>query len=415
MHGHVMPAATVFAGRVILQTPTKLVAVRPGDGSEIWHRDDPSSPVRSRPHPGDVTLSPHSTVEPEPAPTLTYTAPVIGGYRLYWSVPAPFEFGPALLALNPLNGEILWRKPFGTGGLIAADDSRLVVANNKNGVSTYLPDGTPIFNFAQVVDYDHIFIAKPHIVISVTEDGAVLRGAIQSFDYFDGKYIGEAAYVNDLLTLTSTTASMQVVQLEEPGFECGHELVDRINLSRPVSGALLTQRQEFVIQSIATMRESPCEGLRAAYPAIFRDGDLYWIGSGPLISIFRADSPSKPLAISSDGTLVGGPYAGRMFADRDGIISALGWTGKKFVSSKLWANTAADVAVAGLGDRLYLSDQSTTNAYDTHTWKLVQSYKLACRQISPIYHTPTVDVLSCVTSDANPKTTAVGLRVSSRL
>jgi hypothetical protein len=153
---------------------------------------------------------------------------------------------------------------------------------------------------------------------------------------------------------------------------------------------------------VAYVSSSPCTGARAGHPAIILDKAHVVLASGPILGVFdRATErtpppPITPFALYRDATFLGGPFAGRLYVARSHGLDAL-TIGNHHAPhfDPIIVGDAKTFAVAGLEDRLYASDGTTTTAFDARTFAKRTDYRIGCAHLTALVRTKRADVLEC--------------------
>ncbi len=119
------------------------------------------------------------------------------------------------------------------------------------------------------------------------------------------------------------------------------------------------------------------------------------LASGPVIGLFARSNPDRRLSVLQGATLVGGPFAGRYFVSRGGVLESQHWEGAVPRFAPLWRRSDGTAfAVAGLGRALYASDGIETVALDATTWRLRRRYGFGCAGMKAVTRTSGVDVIA---------------------
>jgi hypothetical protein len=368
---------SVDGSAIIAATNDGLTAFDAGTGKRIWHFSDALEAVAG----GGVVYANRITGEP-------------GGQAV------------ALLALDARTGHVLWSRPAG-GGTLATDADGVVVANQR-GVASYAAAGTVRWFLPTTGGYHRLLVNGEHVIALSERSGAILHGEIESIDRRTGGLIGSQIYFGSLLAVQAHRAQGES---DFPGdFDtwCGDAQLLDVSLDRAAGAfrGLDMQRSDFVLENLAPTTPPPgaatyqtatqCTGARFGHPAIILDGAHVVLASGSVLGIFDRSSPGAPFALYRDATFVGGPFAGRLYVQRPHGLDTLtiGDTHTpRFVT--LAAGAGAAFSVAGLDDRLYVSDGTTVRALDAHTFEQRADYAIGCTHVSAVLRTPSADVLTC--------------------
>jgi len=253
-----------------------------------------------------------------------------------------------------------------------------------------------------------------HRVITLSErSGALLHGELESIDRANGRLKGTAGWFGELLSLGPELA---VGESDFPGdldMWCGYAELLTVALDGGVTDphtptpGLATQRRKYELEKIALppplpvsgggyQSQTPCAGDRNGHPKAVVDGNRIVLSSGTVLGLFANTESEHPASVVRGATLVGGPFAGRYFVSRGGVLESLRWEGAVPRRAPLWRKSnGTTFAVAGLGSTLYASDGAETVAFDATSWQIRRRYRFGCAGLTAVTHSPKVDIIAC--------------------
>jgi len=371
----------VIGRTIIITTPSGIAALDSGSGRRLW--------------------SAKNAVDPIAAGTIVYANRP--------STPPAFD-RLALAAFDAHDGHQVWNRP-GAGGSLGADETGVVVANQR-GVTRFGPDGAKRWTSATPGGYRRVIVNDRYVVALSIRSGALMHGEIESFERRTGRLIGTQVWFGwgDLLALDAHSA---LGASDFPGdFEtwCGTaELLDVSldTVSADYRDILAEKRTDYVLEDLSFGTPPPpggayadsarCTGPRSGHPSIIIiDGAYVALASGPVLGLFDRTVPAAPFARYRDATFVGGPSAGHLYVARPHGLDVLTIGDRHSPRfDPLVVKDAATFTVAGLGARLYVSDGTTTTAFDDRTFAKRAQYGFGCAHLVALTQTELVDVLEC--------------------
>ncbi len=347
--------------------------------------------------------------------------PVVAGNTVYVNMSSSTTGDAALAALDVGTGRQVWLRSR-AGGTLAADDDGVVVGNRR-GITRLRATGTPRWMLAQGIQASqHILVNKRYVVALSVQNGAILNGRIESIDRRTGRLIGSQGYFGFGQALDLNAHSALGVSDFPSNFDtwCGDVELLEVSLDPPPAnnnGALIENRRDYVLEDIAVptpppgsngfQSSTPCVGARSRPPSIILDGPHVVLASGPLLGVFDRTA-AQPFARYRDLTLVGGPFAGRLYVARPHGLDALEIRGGHTLRFEpLISGSRVPFSVAGLASRLYVSNGKATFAFDSRTLRKEAEYGFGCSQMTAIVRTKQVDVLQCDDANGSSRVVAV--------